>query len=65
MAVREELRIADQVAEVVLMGNTVADGNRTAGADSNIVTDPEAAHSVLGERSPVRMVAWTRPLAGR
>jgi purine nucleosidase len=44
MAVRKEPRIVERVAEVVLMGGAVAGGNRTAAAESNIVTDPEAAH---------------------
>jgi len=56
MAVRKEPRIAERVAEVVLMGGAVAGGNRTAAAESNIVTDPEAAHIVFGERWPVTMV---------
>ena len=56
MAVRKEPRIIERVAEVVLMGGAVAGGNRTAAAESNIVTDPEAAHIVFGERWPVTMV---------
>jgi len=56
MAVRKEPRTAERVAEVVLMGGAVAGGNRTAAAESNIVTDPEAAHIVFGERWPVTMV---------
>ena len=56
MAVRKEPRIVERVAEVVLMGGAVAGGNRTAAAESNIVTDPEAAHIVFGERWPVTMV---------
>jgi purine nucleosidase len=56
VAVRKEPRIAERVAEVVLMGGAVAGGNRTAAAESNIVTDPEAAHIVFGERWPVTMV---------
>jgi purine nucleosidase len=55
LAVRKEPRIAERVAEVVLMGGAVVGGNRTA-AESNIVTDPEAAHIVFGERWPVTMV---------
>lgn len=56
MAVRKEPRIADRVAEVVLMGGAVAGGNWSATAEFNIVTDPEAAHIVFGERWPVTMV---------
>jgi len=56
MAVRKEPRIAERVAEVVLMGGAVAGGNRTATAEFNIATDPEAAHVVFGERWPVTMV---------
>jgi purine nucleosidase len=54
--VRKEPRIADRVAEVVLMGGAVAGGNWSATAEFNIVTDPEAAHIVFGERWPVTMV---------
>jgi purine nucleosidase len=56
MAVRKEPRIVERVAEVVLMGGAVAGGIRAAAAESNIVTDPEAAHIVFGERWPVTMV---------
>lgn len=56
MAVRKEPRIAERVAEVVLTGGAVAGGNRTAAAESNVATDPEAAHIVFGERWPVTMV---------
>jgi purine nucleosidase len=56
VAVRKEPRIAERVAEVVLMGGAVAGGNRSAAAESNIATDPEAAHIVFGERWPVTMV---------
>ena len=50
LAVRKEPRIADRVAEVVLMGGAVTGGNWSAAAEFNIVTDPEAAHIVFGAR---------------
>ena len=50
MAVRKEPRIVERVAEVVLMGGAVTGGNWSAAAEFNIVTDPEAAHIVFGER---------------
>lgn len=56
MAVRKEPGIAQRVAEVVLMGGAVTGASRTAAAESNIATDPEAAHIVFGERWPVTMV---------
>jgi purine nucleosidase len=56
LAVRKEPRIAERVAEVVLMGGALAGGNRTAAAESNIATDPEAAYIVFEERWPVTMV---------
>jgi len=56
LAVRKEPRIVERVAEVVLMGGAVAGGNRSAAAEFNIATDPEAAHIVFGEDWPVTMV---------
>ena len=56
LAVRKEPRIADLVAEVVLMGGAVTGGNWSAAAEFNIVTDPEAAHIVFGAGWPVTMV---------
>jgi purine nucleosidase len=56
LAVRKEPRLADLVAEVVLMGGAVTGGNWSAAAEFNIVTDPEAAHIVFGAGWPVTMV---------
>lgn len=56
LALRKEPRIAERVAEVVLMGGAVAGGNRSATAEFNIATDPEAAHIVFGGNWPVTMV---------
>ena len=56
IAVRKEPRLADLVAEVVLMGGAVTGGNWSAAAEFNIVTDPEAAHIVFGAGWPVTMV---------
>jgi purine nucleosidase len=56
IAVRKEPRLAERVAEVVLMGGAVAGGNWSAAAEFNIVTDPEAAHIVFGAGWPVTMV---------
>jgi purine nucleosidase len=56
MAVRKEPRIAERVAEVVPIGGSVAGGNRTAAAEADIATDPEAAPIVFGEPWPVTMV---------
>jgi purine nucleosidase len=56
LAVRKEPRIVERVAEVVLVGGVVIGGDRTAAGGSDIMTDPEAAHIVLGEPWPVTMV---------
>ncbi|WP_432559942.1 nucleoside hydrolase [Granulicoccus sp. GXG6511] len=56
MAVRKEPRIVEHVREVVLMGGGYHAGNRTAVAEFNILTDPEAAAIVFGEPWPVTMV---------
>jgi purine nucleosidase len=56
MAVRKQPCIAERVAEVVLMGGAVSGGNSSATGEFNIITDPEAAHIVFGERWPVTMV---------
>ena len=56
LAVRKEPRIAERVAEVVLMGGAVAGGNWSSTAEFNIATDPEAAHIVFGAGWPVTMV---------
>lgn len=55
-AVRKEPRIVGRVREVVLMGGGYHAGNRTAVAEFNVLTDPEAAHIVFGEPWPVTMV---------
>jgi purine nucleosidase len=56
LAVRKEPRIAERIAEVVLMGGAAAGGNWSATAEFNIATDPEAAHIVFGAGWPVTMV---------
>ncbi|WPF65574.1 MULTISPECIES: nucleoside hydrolase [unclassified Corynebacterium] len=56
MAVRKEPRIAERVREVVLMGGGYHEGNKTATAEFNIATDPEAAHIVFNEAWPLVMV---------
>lgn len=56
MAVRKQPSIVERVREVVLMGGGYHTGNRTAVAEFNILTDPEAASIVFGEPWPVTMV---------
>ncbi|WP_168625579.1 nucleoside hydrolase [Cryobacterium sp. BB307] len=56
LAVRKEPRIAERVAEVVLMGGGYHGGNWSAAAEFNIVIDPEAAHIVFNEAWKLTMV---------
>ena len=56
LAARKEPRIVERVAEVVLMGGSMGEGNWTAAAEFNIWIDPEAAHIVFSEAWPVVMV---------
>lgn len=56
MAARREPRIVERVREVVLMGGAISGGNRSAAAEFNIITDPEAAHIVVHESWPVTMI---------
>ncbi|WP_040159566.1 uridine-preferring nucleoside hydrolase UriH [Mobilicoccus massiliensis] len=56
MAARKEPRIVDRVAEVVLMGGGVHEGNWSPVAEFNIKVDPEAAHIVFDAGWPVTMV---------
>lgn len=56
LAMRREPRIVERVRRVVLMGGSATRGNRTPVAEFNVLTDPEAAHAVLGGAWPVTMV---------
>lgn len=56
LAARLEPRIVERVKNVVLMGGAVNGGNRTATAEFNIYTDPEAAAIVFGESWPITMI---------
>lgn len=56
LAVRKEPRIAERVAQVVLMGGGYNEGNWSATSEFNIVIDPEAAHIVFNEKWPLTMV---------
>jgi purine nucleosidase len=56
LAARKEPRIVERVREVVFMGGGVHEGNWSATAEYNIVTDPEAAYIVVNEAWPVVMV---------
>jgi inosine-uridine nucleoside N-ribohydrolase len=57
LALRMEPRIAQNVAEVVLMGgNALCPGNATPAAEANIHNDPEAADEVFGADWKVTMV---------
>jgi inosine-uridine nucleoside N-ribohydrolase len=57
LALHLEPRIADNVAEVVLMGgNAIEAGNASPVAEANILGDPEAADVVFGANWQVTMV---------
>ncbi len=56
VALRRQPRIAERVAEVVLMGGSAGRGNHTPAAEFNIFVDPEAAAAVFGAGWPVTMV---------
>lgn len=73
MAARKEPRIVERVAEVVLMGGAMGEGNWTPAAEFNIWIDPEAAHIVFNEPWPVVMIGldlthqalYTKEIASR
>ncbi|MCO8289762.1 nucleoside hydrolase [Tetragenococcus halophilus] len=56
LAARKEPKIVDRVKEVVLMGGGYHEGNWSAVAEFNIITDPEAAYIVFNENWKVTMV---------
>lgn len=56
LAARIERRIVERVKAIVLMGGAIQGGNKTATAEFNIATDPEAAAIVFGEAWHVTMV---------
>lgn len=47
IALRKEPRIAEHIAELVMMGGAVTQGNVTPSAEFNIYVDPHAAHIVF------------------
>ena len=47
IAMIKEPRILNQIAEIVLMGGAIAQGNVTPSAEFNIYVDPHAAHVVF------------------
>jgi purine nucleosidase len=56
VALRRAPDIAEQVAEVVLMGGAFTRGNTTPAAEFNILVDPEAAAAVFNTNWPLTMV---------
>ncbi len=56
LALRAAPDIAEQVAEVVIMGGAFGGGNVTPYAEANIHNDPEAAAEVLAADWPVTLV---------
>ncbi len=56
LALQREPAIADRVAQVVLMGGAIGQGNVTASAEFNILVDPDAADQVFNASWPVVMM---------
>lgn len=56
LALALEPRIAERVAQVVIMGGSYIRGNRTPAAEFNILADPEAASAVFAAPWPQTMV---------
>ncbi len=55
VALRMDPSIAANIEEIVVMGGSVASGNRTPAAEANFYDDPEAAQIVLKSGCPVRI----------
>lgn len=59
LALRKVPAIAQQVAQVVIMGGAVrVDGNTTSLAEFNFFVDPHAAHIVMHSGMPMTLVPW-------
>nr|WP_119673529.1 nucleoside hydrolase [Deinococcus sp. RM]RIY05904.1 nucleoside hydrolase [Deinococcus sp. RM] len=56
LALRLAPDIAPLIREIVWMGGSTAQGNRTPAAEFNALADPHAAHVVFGSGVPLRMV---------
>jgi len=65
LAVRRQPALADQVADLVIMGGSTARGNVTPAAEFNIAADPEAAAIVFGAGWRVTMVGLDVTLRAR
>ena len=55
MALRKEPRLAERLAEIVLMGGAIELGNVTPAAEFNIYVDPHAADIVFRSGIPITM----------
>ena len=56
LAFQKEPGLPGQLAEIILMGGSIAGGNATAAAEANIYNDPEAADIVFRSGAPITMV---------
>lgn len=54
-AIQREPAVAEQVAEISIMGGSVTFGNWTPAAEFNIFVDPEAAYTVFNSGAHVKM----------
>lgn len=58
IAIRKEPRIVEWLSEISIMGGSAGTGNRTAAAEANFVSDPEAAAIVLSSGIPCRLAGY-------
>lgn len=58
IAIRKEPRLRSWVSEISIMGGSAGSGNRTAAAEANFASDPEAASIVLSSGIPCRLAGY-------
>lgn len=58
IAIRKEPRMRSWVREISIMGGSAGTGNRTAAAEANFASDPEAASIVLSSGIPCRLAGY-------
>ncbi len=58
IAIRKEPRIVGWLSQISIMGGSAGTGNRTAAAEANFASDPEAAAIVLSSGIPCRLAGY-------